>query len=693
MFSKLKEYEIFKYKPRKAVVICLGFLEISVLFSLGMYYSSLSHRIVKRQPPLRELSMFQKSAYFTEVHPIAPSRNIDHLQGYHDNKTENAPITINSKVASERSVTQSSLIMNGCPVDWPLEVIRHNSAGMPAAQVCRRTAGNKTSQWKCAKGWRSLPDDPYCIKNSTSSGVDFNTNSGKETFAPLEIKTRQFVAEKLNLLFHQLPGTSVEASPPVFRAAQENESLEKNVHDLYHKFTFIMHPCLRLINIWEEMSSSSVGNVSFRSFLNGRLPPWKPLLLFDEIRLKTQTEMLLGNRGRFTLDQILVLEKWDESLAELKKKADLGTNGFQFLRATSTNTKKCLSMFTEELWLKMKTSYAMDFCVLQYSTSINKTQFIPSLGLTMQQLKSRYHLCRQNVTKVNKSPLSNFTPPQFVSPNLCTIHTYYQPAFDKLQNIMENENVLREWEKAWVAAGWRTRVVNETDAKLHPDYQKLKERFQALPTINPEKYALCSFMRHVAMATVGGGWMSDYDTLPLNFPPCLKIPFNGSYTVWSGFVPALVSANANEYTRVAHLMADVGLQWRARPKFFIKSGWGVEVSDMRTLWVLVKEGYIKSFEVIIEKEDLSHGGFACNNSKRPLGKRNSENLPEGFSLLPLGVHLSHAFMRITKNRNITLWPGQSWGKETTSPSFRPTFMNYVHNIYLRKCNVLVSHGN
>ncbi|KAJ8047776.1 hypothetical protein HOLleu_06864 [Holothuria leucospilota] len=682
MFSKLMSCKSCNIKPRK-VVFCLVVLQIFVLFSLGIYYYSFPNWTVKREALFRKPLQLHNSVVITEVHHNALPSKIDHLQGLHGNKAEDASVNASSMVTPQRNVAVSSLKMEGCPDEWPLEVIRYDSVGMPAAQVCRRTGGNEAGHWKCASGWRPLHSDPYCTKYSTSS-APASPSSDKENLDSSQFKTLQFVAENPKLLFYHLPGTSVEVSSSVFRASRENETSDHSLLH-YHKFTFIMHPCLRLINVWEKMMMYSKVNVTFRSFLNGRLPPWKPLLLFDEIHLKTQSEILLGNNGRVWLDQILVLETWNESLAELKKRVDLKPNGFKFLRATSSNSTKCSRMYSQESWLQMMNSYAMDFCVFQYSFSINETNILPSLDLTMEALMSRYHLCKQNETNLNISPISNFSPRQFVSPNLCTIHTYYQPAFDNPQDIMESESVLRVWEKTWVAAGWQTRVVNETDAKLHPDYQELKEKFQALPTINPEKYTFCSFVRHVAMATVGGGWMSDYDTLPLNFPPCLKIPFHGSYTVWSGFVPALVSANANEYTRVAHLMADVGLQWRVRPKFFLRSGRS-EVSDMTALSVLVKEGQVNSFEVVIKRVDLSDGEFACDISKLLRKSPNSGNLPEGMPLLPWGIHLSHALMSFIRTRNITLWPGLSWEK-ATSPSFRQTFMAYVHNIYLRKCNI------
>lgn len=55
------------------------------------------------------------------------------------------------------------------------------------------------------------------------------------------------------------------------------------------------------------------------------------------------------------------------------------------------------------------------------------------------------------------------------------------------------------------------------------------------------------------MAAVGGGFMSDYDTFPLNhfLRHGRKLPFDGELTVWAGHVPALVSGSASEYFRVA----------------------------------------------------------------------------------------------------------------------------------------------
>jgi hypothetical protein len=55
------------------------------------------------------------------------------------------------------------------------------------------------------------------------------------------------------------------------------------------------------------------------------------------------------------------------------------------------------------------------------------------------------------------------------------------------------------------------------------------------------------------MVSVDGGFMSDYDTFPLNhfLRHGRELPFDGQLTVWSGHVPALVSGNGPEYFRIA----------------------------------------------------------------------------------------------------------------------------------------------
>jgi hypothetical protein len=103
-----------------------------------------------------------------------------------------------------------------------------------------------------------------------------------------------------------------------------------------------------------------------------------------------------------------------------------------------------------------------------------------------------------------------------------------------------------------------------------------------LPTVNPKKFEVTCFMRHVAMAAIGGGWLTDYDVIPVYMPRCLALPNNGRFTTHEKFVPSMVSGTADEYQRVARLLGNVPWRNSKYSKFFTNSG-RPHVSDMVAL--------------------------------------------------------------------------------------------------------------
>lgn len=85
------------------------------------------------------------------------------------------------------------------------------------------------------------------------------------------------------------------------------------------------------------------------------------------------------------------------------------------------------------------------------------------------------------------------------------------------------------------------------------------------------------------MAAAGGGWMTDYDTLPLVMPACATLPNQGRFTVYeSGYIPSLMSGSAEEWTRVGTRLLSEGV---AR----LGSGAGL-FSDMMALQALADNG-------------------------------------------------------------------------------------------------------
>lgn len=65
------------------------------------------------------------------------------------------------------------------------------------------------------------------------------------------------------------------------------------------------------------------------------------------------------------------------------------------------------------------------------------------------------------------------------------------------------------------------------------------------------------YIRYIAMSAVGGGWMSDYDVLPLRFY-FNGLPNNGAFTVYETSVPSLVSGNESEWERLMNEIIDEG---------------------------------------------------------------------------------------------------------------------------------------
>jgi len=63
------------------------------------------------------------------------------------------------------------------------------------------------------------------------------------------------------------------------------------------------------------------------------------------------------------------------------------------------------------------------------------------------------------------------------------MHTYFSTISESMEEHAANQNLIANWRRVWESSGWKTRVINEDDAKSHPKYAKLREAFMALPTV------------------------------------------------------------------------------------------------------------------------------------------------------------------------------------------------------------------
>lgn len=92
---------------------------------------------------------------------------------------------------------------------------------------------------------------------------------------------------------------------------------------------------------------------------------------------------------------------------------------------------------------------------------------------------------------------------------MATVSTYFQP----VQGLPRPTKLLELWRESWESKGWTTKILSESDAKDHPGYKAFSDRISRYPTINNPGYERACYMRHMAMANVGGGYLSDYDCL------------------------------------------------------------------------------------------------------------------------------------------------------------------------------------
>lgn len=97
-------------------------------------------------------------------------------------------------------------------------------------------------------------------------------------------------------------------------------------------------------------------------------------------------------------------------------------------------------------------------------------------------------------------------------PTKPNVFTYFRPCVD-VAALAEQRRILAIWEKNWRDAGWEPIILTETHARKHPEFERYRKAFEAMPTVSPKDYEMACWLRWMAMAVIGGGFMIDYDVL------------------------------------------------------------------------------------------------------------------------------------------------------------------------------------
>jgi len=163
------------------------------------------------------------------------------------------------------------------------------------------------------------------------------------------------------------------------------------------------------------------------------------------------------------------------------------------------------------------------------------------------------------------------------------MYTFFEKMSDEERHTGMDEDaddqLLRAWREKWTQAGWDAVVLNMDHARRHPRFTEFQEKIQLIPMkgtggagLNRLYNELC-FYRWLAMAAVGGGWMSDYDVFPVGYGSGTEamqsneLPNAGSFSVHSivpgsqgAGIPCLMSGSDVEWERMAFTILQNGVE-------------------------------------------------------------------------------------------------------------------------------------
>jgi hypothetical protein len=228
--------------------------------------------------------------------------------------------------------------------------------------------------------------------------------------------------------------------------------------------------------------------------------------------------------------------------------------------------------------------------------------------------------------------MQDASAPRGGKPIIFTFYEYVDEPHHTGMSPEDDVNLIQAWARSWHELGWEPRVLDTQVARQHPEFGTFDNFLQGLPFNKVDK--IC-FYRYLAMGMVGGGWMSDFDTFPLNAAKWdgtgnpMLLPNSGSLTIHekteSGGVPSLVSGNADEWFRLAKAQVENAVAHKTEPH------WS-DVKALQDIYKLSGGRFYKMLENVVVGDAIL---------------RNNEISAEVCAWLQtkVAVHFSHFAMR------------------------------------------------
>ena len=125
------------------------------------------------------------------------------------------------------------------------------------------------------------------------------------------------------------------------------------------------------------------------------------------------------------------------------------------------------------------------------------------------------------------------------------VFTYYEGFDFNLRD--DQQQMIEHWRRSWAKQGWNPVVLSVDDARRNPMFREFDEACRLLPTVNRIEYELACYRRWMAVATAGGGFMSDYDVVNYGFkpsPPEADLVIYETNTEHGTVIPSVVGGTA-----------------------------------------------------------------------------------------------------------------------------------------------------
>ena len=132
------------------------------------------------------------------------------------------------------------------------------------------------------------------------------------------------------------------------------------------------------------------------------------------------------------------------------------------------------------------------------------------------------------------------------------IHTFHDWDYEDPSAPHAVAETISSWKYNWRRAGWHPRTLQHFECQHSLLYEEMMDALSLALRHGNKKEAAC-YLRYVAMAAIGGGWLSDSDTVPTHLVPGQDLPNNGIFTVYHGNL-SLMSGTQEEFERVSRLL-------------------------------------------------------------------------------------------------------------------------------------------